>query len=53
MKNTLEQVKRAISGKHVDKKVMKEIKEEYESYFYEDSGNSTEKESLEDIKSYL
>jgi len=53
MKNTLEQVERAILGKHVDKEVMKEIKEEYESYFDEDSGNYTEKESLEDIKSYL
>jgi len=53
MKNTLEHVKRAIVGKHVDKKVMDDIKEEYNSYFYEDSGNSTEKESLDDIKNYL
>lgn len=53
MKNTLEQVKRAARGEHVDKKVMDNIKEDYESYFDEDSGNATEKESLEEIIGYL
>lgn len=53
MKNTLEQVKQAARGEYLDKKVIDDIKESYSSFFDEDSGNATEKESFEEIIDYL
>jgi hypothetical protein len=53
MKHTLEQVKRAIKGDHVDKKALDNIKEEYSSYFDEESGEGTDKKALEEVKEYL
>jgi len=53
MKHTLEQVKRAARGEHIDNQELKKIKEEYSSYFDEDSGNATEKEAYEEIEEYL
>lgn len=53
MKNTLEQVKRAVKGENVGKNVIDDIKEEYSSYFDQESGNTTDKEALKEIKDYL
>lgn len=53
MKHTLEQVKRGIKGDDVDNKVLKDIKEEYSSFFDKDSGNATDKEALKEVKEYL
>jgi hypothetical protein len=53
VKHTLEQVKRLARGEDIDKKDLDSIKEEYESFFDEDSGNTTEKESLNQIIEYL
>lgn len=53
MKHTLENAKRAARGEHVDKEDLENIKEEYSSYFDEESGNTTEKEALKEIIEYL
>jgi hypothetical protein len=53
MKHTLEGVKRVLEGDDEDNQVLDDIKEEYSSFFYEDSGNATDKEALEEIKEYL
>jgi uncharacterized protein YacL (UPF0231 family) len=52
MKNTLKKVEEVLKGEKINKEDMENIKEEYSSYFDEDSGN-TEKEGLEQIKDYL
>ena len=53
LKHHLEQVKRVARGEEIDKKDLENIKEEYGAYFDEDSGNATEKESLNEIIEYI
>src|ERR1017187_1127123 len=53
LKHNLEQVKRVARGEEIDKKDLDNIKEEYGAYFDEDSGNATEKESLNEIIEYI
>lgn len=53
MKHTLNEVKRALRGDHMDNNSLEDIKEEYSSFFGEDSGNDTDKEALKEIKEYL
>jgi uncharacterized Zn finger protein len=52
MKNTLKKVEEALSGKE-NKQDIDNIKKEFSSYFDEDSGNTTQEESLNQIKEYL
>lgn len=49
MNNTLKKVEQALTGKDINKEDLENIKEEYSSYFDEDSGN-TEKEGLKEVK---
>lgn len=52
MQNTLRNIKQALSGGSISKESLEDIKQEYSSYFDEDSENNT-KEALEEIKDYL
>jgi hypothetical protein len=52
MKNIRKKLEDVLSGKEINKEDLDEIKEEYSSYFDEDSEN-TEKEGIEQIKEYL
>lgn len=52
MKNTLKNVEEALSGKE-NKQDIDNIKKEYSSYFDEESGNTTQEESLNQIKEYI
>jgi len=53
MKNTLDILKRKTTGENVDKKELDSIKEEYSSFFDEDSGNTSETEGINEIIDYL
>jgi len=53
MKHTLDKVERLIKGENTNKDDLKNIKEEYSSYFDYESENGTELESLNQIKEYL
>ena len=54
---TLGKVKGLLEGDSLEgeskEKELNDIKEEYPTYFDEDSGNATEREALEDIKKYI
>ncbi len=53
MKHTLELAKRAIRGEHIDDEDLEDIKEEYSSYFDEESNTTDDKEALKEIIDYL
>jgi hypothetical protein len=53
LQHTLKQVKRAEKGEYIEEKYLKDIKEEFSSFFDEDSGNNTDKEAYEEILEYL
>lgn len=53
MKHTHKQIERVLKGEEINKEDWDNIKEEYSSFFGEESGNTTDKESLTQIKDYL
>jgi hypothetical protein len=53
MKNSLEVLKRITKGEKVGKKELDSVKEEYSSFFDEESGNTTEREGIDEIIDYL
>jgi hypothetical protein len=53
MTNTLKNIEKALSGEKIDKKDLEYIKEEYDSFFDEDSGTDSDQQGLEQVKEYL
>jgi hypothetical protein len=53
MKDTLKKVEDVLSGKEINKQDLDNIKEDYNSFFDEDSGNETEEEGLKQLKEYI
>ena len=53
MKHTQTQLERILRGEKINKEDLDNIKEEYSSFFEEDSGNTTDKEAFTQIKEYL
>lgn len=52
MQNTIGTIDKALNGEGISEEDLKDIKEEYSSYFDKESGNNTE-EGLKEVKDYL